>query len=122
MLRFLFEKRGHDVVIAEDGEAALHKVMQERPGVVFLDVNMPGKSGFEVCETLRAQRAYRDIPIYLLTAQGRDTDRDKGLAVGATDYITKPFAPSRLVAIVASLNPDTTSAEAERSVGDTEHW
>jgi DNA-binding response OmpR family regulator len=122
MLRFLFEKRGHDVVIAEDGETALHKVVQEQPAVVFLDVNMPGKSGFEVCEALRAQQAYRGIPIYLLTAQGRDTDREKGLAVGATDYITKPFAPSRLVAIVASLNPEATSAEAERSVGDMEHW
>lgn len=122
MLRFLFEKRGHDVVIAEDGEAALHKMTQEQPGVVFLDVNMPGKSGFEVCEALRAQQAYRDIPIYLLTAQGQDTDREKGLAVGATDYITKPFAPSRLVAIVASLNPEATSADAERSVGEKEHW
>jgi DNA-binding response OmpR family regulator len=73
---------------------------------------MPGKNGFEVCEALRAQQAYRDTPIYLLTAQGQDTDREKGLAIGATDYITKPFAPSRLVALVASLTPEATSADA----------
>jgi DNA-binding response OmpR family regulator len=111
MLRFLFEKRGHEVVVVDDGDAALEQVSAERPDVVFLDLDMPGKNGFEVCEALRAQAPYRDLPIYILTAQGQDTDRERGLALGATDYITKPFAPSHLAAIIESLSADASSAQ-----------
>lgn len=107
MLQFLFEKQGHDVVVVDNGNAAVEQIASERPDVVFLDLNMPGKDGFQVCEELRAQALYRHLPIYILTAQGQDADRAKGLALGATDYITKPFAPSRLVAIIEALRADS---------------
>jgi DNA-binding response OmpR family regulator len=111
MLRFLFEKRGHEVVVADDGDVALEQVTLEHPDVVFLDLDMPGKNGFEVCEALRSQALFRDLPIYILTAQGQDMDRERGLALGATDYITKPFAPSHLAAIIDALGADASSAQ-----------
>ena len=107
MLRFLFEKRGHEVVVAHDGDTALEYVMTEAPQVVFLDLNMPGKTGFQVCEELRARDQYRTLPIYILTAQGQDVACERSVQLGATDYFTKPFAPSALAALVESLeSPD----------------
>ena len=109
MLRFLFEKRGHQVQTAADGEEALEQLNADLPDVMFLDLNLPKKTGFEVCEELRAQPRYRDLPIYILTAQGQDVDRERGLALGATDYITKPFAPTHLTALVDSIDRGASS-------------
>ena len=104
MLRFLFERRGHEVAVAEDGQTAIDMVGAEPPDVMFLDLNLPDKSGFEVCGEVRGQLEHRSLPIYILTAQGQDIDRARGLALGATDYITKPFSPSHLAGIVEALD------------------
>lgn len=105
MLRFLFEKRGHVVTTASDGEAALERVRAEPPDLVFLDLNLPKKNGFQVCEEIRKEQRFRDLPVYMLTAQGQDANREKGMAIGATGYILKPFAPSALVALLNTVKP-----------------
>jgi two-component system alkaline phosphatase synthesis response regulator PhoP len=76
---------------------------RERPRLVLLDVMMPRKSGFEVCQELRADEAIRDTLVLMLTAKGRDTDVAKGLGVGADAYVTKPFSTRELVEKVRAL-------------------
>ena len=102
-LEFLLKKEGYSVVVAGDGEAALQQAEQFRPDLVLLDVMMPKKSGFEVCETLRANPAHAGIKIIMLTARGRETEVTKGLALGADAYITKPFSTQDLVARIKTL-------------------
>ena len=84
--------RQYDVAVAEDGERALEKVWQKRPDLILLDVRMPRMDGFEVCQRLKAEMAYRDIPVIFLTAAGEVADKTRGLEMGAVDYITKPFS------------------------------
>ena len=102
-LEFLLKKEGFSVVVATDGEEALAKVADFSPDLLLLDVMMPKKSGFEVCEALRADPARAGLLIVMLTAKGRDTEVAKGLALGADAYITKPFSTKDLVARVRSL-------------------
>ena len=102
-LEFLMKKEGFEVGIATDGEEALAKVESFRPDLLLLDVMMPKKSGFEVCEALRADPAKADLLIVMLTAKGRDTEVAKGLAIGADAYVTKPFSTKDLVARVKSM-------------------
>ncbi len=109
-LQFLLQKRGHQVAIAHNGDVALTQAAAMRPDVIFLDVNMPGKTGFQVCEMLRAQPLFRDLPIYMLTGQDHDLAHEAGRVTGATDYLIKPFTPSRLLEILALLPPRPSSA------------
>jgi len=102
-LEFLMQREGHRVVIARDGVEALQAVQRERPALVLLDVMMPGKSGFEVCQAIRADEGFNGTKIVLLTAKGRDTDVAKGLALGADAYITKPFSTKELAQRVREL-------------------
>ena len=82
---------------------ALAAIVGQRPDLVLLDVMMPGKTGFEVCQEVRAQDALKDIRILMLTAKGRDTDVAKGLALGADAYMTKPFSTRELVLKVREM-------------------
>lgn len=102
-LEFLMKKAGFDVAVAGDGEEALQQVERFRPDLVLLDVMMPKKSGYEVCEALRADPARAGMKIVMLTAKGRDTEVAKGLALGADAYVTKPFSTKDLVARVSDL-------------------
>ncbi|WP_306602626.1 response regulator transcription factor [Azonexus sp.] len=102
-LEFLMKKEGFDVAVAVDGEEALAKAASFAPDLILLDVMMPKKSGFEVCEALRADPAKADLRIVMLTAKGRDTEVAKGLAIGADAYVTKPFSTKDLVIQVKSL-------------------
>lgn len=102
-LEFLMKREGYAVVLARDGQEALEAVLRERPDLVLLDVMMPIKSGFDVCHEVRANEAVKDTPIVMLTAKGRDTDVAKGLALGASAYMTKPFSTRELVQKVQSL-------------------
>lgn len=112
MLRVLFQKRGHQVVVAYNGETAIELAHLEQPEVMFLDLNLPGKNGFQVCEELRREPEFQNLPIFILTAQGQDLDRERGMAVGATDYITKPFAPSHLAGLVQQIAEQSPSGQA----------
>jgi len=102
-LEFLMKKEGFEVAIANDGEDALAKVASFSPDLVLLDVMMPRKSGFEVCEALRADPDRSGLKIVMLTAKGRDTEVAKGLAIGADAYMTKPFSTKELLAMVKAM-------------------
>lgn len=102
-LEFLMKKEGFEIAVAGDGEEALAKVASFNPDLILLDVMMPKKSGFEVCECLRADPAHAGLVIVMLTAKGRDTEVAKGLAIGADAYVTKPFSTKDLVAKVKSM-------------------
>jgi DNA-binding response OmpR family regulator len=102
-LEYLMKRAGYQVSIARDGQEALDTIRRERPRLVLLDVMMPKKSGFEVCQELRTDEQIKDTLVLMLTAKGRDTDVDKGLGVGADAYMTKPFSTKELVAKVAEM-------------------
>jgi two-component system phosphate regulon response regulator PhoB len=103
LLRYNFEKEGFRVVSAADGEAALIAVEEGKPDLIVLDWMLPHVSGLEVCRQLRRKAETRDVPIIMLTARGEETDRIRGLEVGADDYVAKPFSPSELVARVRAV-------------------
>lgn len=102
-LEYLLKREGYTVLIARDGQEALEAIAREKPDLVLLDVMMPKKTGFEVCQALRTSDDLQAIKILMLTAKGRDTDVAKGLALGADAYITKPFSTRELVLKVAEL-------------------
>jgi len=102
-LEFMMKREGYEVAVAGDGEAALTQVASFVPDLVLLDVMMPKKSGYEVCQLLRADPARAGLKIVMLTAKGRDSEVAKGMALGADAYVTKPFATRDLVAQVKSL-------------------
>jgi DNA-binding response OmpR family regulator len=102
-LEFLMKREGFEVLIANDGEEAVRQIRSERPDLVLLDVMMPKKSGFEVCQEVKSDPGLADVRILMLTAKGRDTEVAKGLALGADAYMTKPFSTKELVERVRSL-------------------
>ena len=102
-LEFLMKREGHQVLLARDGDEALALIRSERPALVLLDVMMPKRSGFEVCQAVRADDTLAGVKILMLTAKGRDTDVAQGLGVGATAYMTKPFSTQDLAARVREL-------------------
>ena len=98
---------GYRVKVATNGVAALNLANQHpRPSLVLLDVMMPKKSGFEVCQEIKADPALAAVRILMLTAKGRDTEVAKGLALGADAYMTKPFSTKELVEKVRSMLGD----------------
>lgn len=102
-LEFLMKREGFDVSIAVDGAEAIDKIRSEMPDLVLLDVMMPKKSGFEVCQEIKSDPALKSVRILMLTAKGRDTEVAKGLALGADAYMTKPFSTKELVERVRSM-------------------
>lgn len=102
-LEFLLKREGYEVVVAHDGVQALAQVRAERPDLAILDVMMPNRNGFEVCQDLRQDPEFKAMRIMMLTAKGRDTEVSKGLALGADVYMTKPFATRDLLAKVKAL-------------------
>jgi two-component system, OmpR family, alkaline phosphatase synthesis response regulator PhoP len=102
-LEFLLQRNGYDVYIARNGERALKLVEQHQPDLVLLDVMMPLKSGYEVCQRMRERNDWSHIKIVMLTAKGRDVEMSKGLSIGADLYITKPFSTQELIAKINGL-------------------
>src|ERR1035438_5404503 len=100
-IRAALLKDGFKVVEAESGEAALGLFDQITPHVVILDIGLPGLNGFEVCQKIREKRA--DTAILMLTARGEAEDKINGLALGADDYLVKPFNPGELVARIRAV-------------------
>jgi two-component system alkaline phosphatase synthesis response regulator PhoP len=97
------EKAGLSVLTAHDGEQALRVIRHERPDLVVLDLMLPGRDGWEITRTLRADERLAAIPILMLTARVEDTDKILGLELGADDYLTKPFNPREVVARVRAI-------------------
>ena len=91
------EDEGVEFLTAENGEIALDMIQKEKPKLVFLDVMMPKLNGMEVCRRVKKELGLEDTFIVLLTAKGQETDRQKGLDMGADIYMTKPFDPEVLL-------------------------
>src|SRR5262245_57347682 len=106
--------RAHRVLHAWDGREALEIARQEHPDLVLLDVTMPVIDGFEACRQLKADAATRDIIVVMLSARSEVSDRQRGLAVGADQYVTKPFRPSALLDLVGR-EPDSDHARQPRT-------
>jgi DNA-binding response OmpR family regulator len=102
-LEFLMQREGYTVHLARDGQEVMDLLRSERPRLLLLDVMMPRKTGFEVCQEVRHDDALKDTLILMLTAKGRETDVVKGLALGANAYMTKPFSTRELVQKVREL-------------------
>jgi len=96
-LEFLMKQAGYEVHTSADGEDALQQIHSTIPDLVLLDINMPKRNGYEVCETVRADPKLSSVKIIMLTAKGRDVEREKGLALGADDYVVKPFSTQEVV-------------------------
>ena len=91
------EPLGHDIVVAEDGAVAEATIAQSPPDLVILDVIMPKVNGFQLCRAIRANPALEKLPIIVVTAMDRDSDRYWGLKQGADEYLVKPVDPATLV-------------------------
>jgi DNA-binding response OmpR family regulator len=102
-LEFLMKREGWQVHVARDGLEALEAIRRLRPDLVLLDVMMPGRNGYEVCQAVRADEALAATKVLMLTAKGRETDVAQGLGVGADAYMTKPFSTRELAAKVREM-------------------
>ena len=102
-LEFLMEHCGYAVRVARNGEEALRQVKIFKPDLILLDVMLPLRNGFDVCQKIRENTDFQSIKIIMLTAKGRDIEVTKGLALGADAYITKPFGTKELLAQVRKL-------------------
>jgi DNA-binding response OmpR family regulator len=100
LIRGYLAREGWAVLTASDGPSALESVRAARPDVVVLDLMLPGLDGIEVCRRLRT---FSDAFVIMLTAKSEEVDKLIGLAVGADDYLTKPFSPRELVARIKAL-------------------
>jgi two-component system, OmpR family, alkaline phosphatase synthesis response regulator PhoP len=103
LVRYNLEREGYTVAEAESGDEVSEAVRRERPGLVILDLMLPGPPGLEVCRALRVDPATADLPIVILTAKAAEADRIIGLESGADDYVTKPFSPRELTARVRAV-------------------
>ena len=102
-LEFLLKRAGYDVRTATNGEEALALVESYLPDLVLIDIMMPGKSGYEVCQRMRERPEWRHIKIVMVTAKGREAEVSKGMSLGADLYVTKPFSTQELIAAVDRL-------------------
>lgn len=102
-LEFLMKREGFEVFVANDGDAGLEQIAAQQPDLVLLDVMMPKRNGYEVCQAIRTNPSWQDMKVIMLTAKGRDTEVAKGMAMGADAYMTKPFSTKELVSQVKQL-------------------
>ena len=102
-LEYLMKKEGFEVLTAVNGEEALHLIERDQPDLILLDIMIPKLDGYEVCQSVRADPNYDEIRIIMLTAKGRAVEREKGLALGADAYISKPFSTREVVERVRSI-------------------
>jgi DNA-binding response OmpR family regulator len=100
LLQVNFRLEGYEVDTAAHGEEAVTKASDLKPALILLDVMMPGLDGWEVCRRLKEDPATKDIPIIFLSARAQEEDRRRGIELGVLDYVTKPFDPGELVALV----------------------
>jgi len=105
-LSFILTRDGWTVHTHSDGATATERVRTGRPEVVVLDAMLPGRSGFDILRELRADPGTAGIPVLMLTARGQERDRDMALRLGATHFMTKPFANAEVVAEVRRLAGD----------------
>ena len=103
LVRAYLEQAGFEVLVAYDGETALHAIRRDRPDLVVLDLMLPDRDGWEITRIVRSTPVLAELPIVMLTARVEDTDKIVGLELGADDYVTKPFNPQVVVARVRAV-------------------
>jgi two-component system, OmpR family, phosphate regulon response regulator PhoB len=117
LLRYNLEAEGYRVEVCSRGDEAEVQLREERPDLVLLDWMLPGLSGIELCRRLRQRRETASLPVIMLTARGEETERVRGLATGADDYVVKPFSVPELLARVRALlrrtSPERIADELE---------
>jgi two-component system, OmpR family, phosphate regulon response regulator PhoB len=120
LLRYNLEAEGFNVTVVSRGEDAEVSVTEDAPDLIVLDWMLPGLSGLELCRRLRASREGRSIPIIMLTARGEETDRIRGLTIGADDYVVKPFSLPELLARIRAILRRTSPSRLQDTleVGD----
>jgi len=99
-LEILLHRAGYETVSTGDGEAALEVIRRTRPDVVLLDIMLPKQNGYEVCRSVKSEPALSSIPIIMLTAKGQEVEILKGLELGASAYIAKPFGNAEVLEAV----------------------
>jgi len=119
LVAYHLAKAGYRVSTASSGTEALESTRRDRPALVVLDLMLPGMSGYEVLEQLRASDATRGVAVLMLTARREEPDRIRGLSLGADDYLTKPFSPQELVLRVGAILRRLAAGGA--TSGDTLH-
>jgi two-component system alkaline phosphatase synthesis response regulator PhoP len=102
-LEFLMQRNGYEVKTVGDGEAALRLAQDFRPDLILLDIMLPLKSGYEVCQKIRENPDLAGTKVVMISAKGRDIEVTKGLALGADAYVTKPFSTQDLLGNVRRL-------------------
>ena len=100
LMRAYLEQAGFEVLVAYDGESAVHNLRREKPDLLLLDLMLPDRDGWDITRLVRGDPALAHIPIIMLTARVEDTDKIIGLEIGADDYVTKPYNPREVVARV----------------------
>ena len=105
-LEFILREEGFSPMIAVDGNDCLEQLARDRPDLIIMDVMMPGRDGFDVCRELRDDPELSTIPVIMLSARGREHDRERGLSLGVAEFMTKPYSPSELLRRVRELLPE----------------
>lgn len=103
LLQYTLEREGYPVISAQNGEKGLAEARRRKPGLIVLDLMLPGLDGLGVCKALKGDDATKGIPIVMLTAKGEESDIVLGLEFGADDYVKKPFSPRELVARIRTV-------------------
>ena len=112
LVRYNLEQEGFGVDDASDGAQGYEAIRRRAPDAVVLDLMLPGMSGLELCQRLRAEAATQRLPIVMLTAKSSEVDRILGLEMGADDYVVKPFSPRELVARIRAVLRRSHAADA----------
>ena len=102
-LGFVLRQAGYDVLQARDGAHALEIIRQKRPRLIFLDIMLPEKDGYEVCREIKQTEELASTHVIMLTARYQEVDRQKAMEAGAQDYMTKPFSPSKALQLVQAV-------------------
>lgn len=102
-LSFMLNKEAYQVFTASNGEEGVQKIRKHRPQVVFSDIMMPQMDGYELCQQVKQDPDLKNTYVILLTAKGEVSDREKGLAVGADQFLTKPFSPSKVSSLIREV-------------------
>ncbi len=116
MLRFSLRNKGFSCIEAADASEAIHEIKKADVDLILLDLMLPGQSGFDFAEDLKADPHTQDLPIIMLTAREGDGDKIKGLNLGADDYVTKPFSPNELVARINAVLRRTSSLASDQRI------
>jgi len=102
-LELLMKREGYEILTVDDGQKVFEVVREFNPDLILLDIMMPKMDGYEVCQRIRADASLKDISIIMLTAKGREVEKEKGLALGADYYITKPFSTREVIMKVKEI-------------------